>query len=32
MLSKEYTHIGVASATGADGQQYWTMVLASPLR
>lgn len=32
MLSKDFTHIGVASATGADGQQYWTMVLATPLK
>jgi uncharacterized protein YkwD len=31
LLSKDFTHIGVASATASDGQHYWTMVLAAPL-
>jgi uncharacterized protein YkwD len=31
LLSKDFHHIGVASATAGDGQQYWTMVFASSL-
>jgi uncharacterized protein YkwD len=31
LLSSEFVHIGVATATAADGQPYWTMVLATPL-
>jgi uncharacterized protein YkwD len=30
LLSTDNTQIGVAVATGSDGQQYWTMVLARP--